>query len=212
VSSQHVRLAVQLPDADFGTVRRVAQVAELGLLDFVVGPELTVLAALAGTTERLGLVGTVDPALSEPFEVSRQLASLQQLSDGRAGWNTANVSAEFVTVVRAFWDSWQPDAVLADLNTGVYADPGRIRSIIHSGERFDVRGMATLPVGSFGHPVLVQLNTFASVTAEELARDALSGTREGFLLAPSDLDVVVEQVIPLLQNRGVFRAGYRALS
>jgi FMN-dependent oxidoreductase (nitrilotriacetate monooxygenase family) len=63
---------------------------------------------------------------------------------------------EFLTVARAFWDSWDADAVLADVENGVYADPDRIRSVEHSGAQFDVRGFATLPAGPQGHPVLLQ--------------------------------------------------------
>ena len=113
-------------------------------------------------TDRIGLVGTVDTTRHEPFEVSRQLATLDHLSGGRAGWHVVSPGAdgagrsdEFVTVARAFWDSWAAGAVLADIDTGVYADPARIRAVDHRGVHFDVRGLATLPAGPQGHPVLV---------------------------------------------------------
>ena len=63
---------------------------------------------------------------------------------------------EFVTVARKFWDSWAPDAVLADRINGTYVDPDRIRSVEHNGAHFDVRGVATLPQAPQGHPVLRQ--------------------------------------------------------
>ena len=47
----------------------------------------TVLAALAAVTDRLGLAGTISTTLNEPFEVARQFATLDHLSDGRAAWN-----------------------------------------------------------------------------------------------------------------------------
>ena len=149
-------------------------------LDVVGRPDtFTVLAALAGVTERIGLTGTINTTFNEPFEVARQFATLDQLSDGRAGWNMVTSSdaftganfrrggfldhadrymraEEFLAVARQFWDSWEADAVLADVGGEVYADPDRIRSVRHRGPQFDVRGFATLPAGPQGHPVLLQ--------------------------------------------------------
>ena len=92
------------------------------------------LAALAGVTDRLGLTGTINTTFNEPFEVARQFATLDHLSDGRAGWNMVTSSdaftgenfrrggfldhadryhraEEFIAVARKFWDSWAADAV-----------------------------------------------------------------------------------------------------
>ncbi|WP_118914081.1 NtaA/DmoA family FMN-dependent monooxygenase [Mycobacterium shigaense] len=186
---------------EFDSFVHLARTAERGLFDFfflaeglrlrehrgrihdldVVGrPDtFSVLAALAGVTERIGLTGTINTTFNEPFEVARQFATLDQLSGGRAGWNVVTSSdaftganfrrggflahseryqraEEFVTVARQFWDSWQPGAVLGDVAAGVYVDPDRIRAVEHSGPQFDVRGFGTLPVGPQGHPILLQ--------------------------------------------------------
>ncbi len=186
---------------DFDSFVHLARVAERGLFDFfflaeglrlrehrgrihdldVVGrPDtFTVLAALAAVTDRIGLAGTINTTFNEPFEVARQFASLDHLSDGRAAWNMVTSSdaftganfrrggflahadrylraEEFVTVAREFWDSWAPGAVLADPGTGRYVDPDRIHPVEHHGPQFDVRGVATLPAGPQGHPVLLQ--------------------------------------------------------
>ncbi len=149
-------------------------------LDVVGRPDtFTVLAALAGVTDRIGLTGTINTTFNEPFEVARQFATLDHLSGGRAGWNIVTSSdaftganfrrggfldhadrysraEEFLTVARQFWDSWEADSVLADVDGGVYVDPDRIRSVRHRGPQFDVRGFATLPAGPQGHPVLLQ--------------------------------------------------------
>ena len=139
----------------------------------------TALAALAGVTDRIGLTGTINTTFNEPFEVARQFATLDHLSGGRAGWNMVTSSdaftganfrrggflvhadrysraEEFLAVARQFWDSWEADAVLADVEAGVYVDPDRIRSVQHRGLQFDVRGFATLPAGPQGHPILLQ--------------------------------------------------------
>jgi FMN-dependent oxidoreductase (nitrilotriacetate monooxygenase family) len=186
---------------EFESFVHLARTAERGLFDFfflaeglrlrehrgriydldVVGrPDtFTVLAALAGVTDRIGLTGTINTTFNEPFEVARQFASLDHLSGGRAGWNMVTSSdaftganfrrggflahadryeraEEFLAVARQFWDSWEADAVLADAQAGVYADPDRIRSVQHRGPQFDVRGFATLPAGPQGHPILLQ--------------------------------------------------------
>jgi FMN-dependent oxidoreductase (nitrilotriacetate monooxygenase family) len=149
-------------------------------LDVVGRPDtFTLLAALAGVTDRIGLTGTINTTFNEPFEVARQFATLDHLSGGRAGWNIVTSSDaftganfrrggyldhadrylradEFLAVARQFWDSWEADAVLADVAAGVYVDPDRISSVAHRGPQFDVRGFATLPAGPQGQPVLLQ--------------------------------------------------------
>lgn len=149
-------------------------------LDVVGRPDtFTVLAALAAVTERLGLAGTINTTYNEPYEVARQFATLDHLSDGRAAWNMVTSSdaftgenfrrggflahadryhraQEFIGVARKFWDSWAPDAVLADVDAGTYADPARIHVVDHLGPQFGVRGIASLPAGPQGHPVLLQ--------------------------------------------------------
>jgi len=149
-------------------------------LDVVGRPDtFTVLAALAAVTERLGLAGTINTTFNEPFEVARQFATLDHLSDGRAGWNMVTSSdaftgenfrrggfldhadryhraEEFITVARAFWDSWAADAVRADRDAGIYVEPDKIRRVEHHGLQFDVRGVATLPASPQRHPVLLQ--------------------------------------------------------
>jgi FMN-dependent oxidoreductase (nitrilotriacetate monooxygenase family) len=149
-------------------------------LDVVGRPDtFTVLAALAAVTDLLGLTGTINTTFNEPFEVARQFATLDHLSAGRAGWNMVTSSdaftgenfrrggfldhgdryhraEEFLTVARKFWDKWASDAVIADVDTGIYIDPSRIGVVEHHGAQFDVRGVATLPAGPQGHPVLLQ--------------------------------------------------------
>ncbi len=149
-------------------------------LDVVGRPDtFTVLAALAAVTDRLGLTGTINTTFNEPFEVARQFATLDHLSDGRAGWNIVTSSdaftgenfrrggfldhadryrraEEFLTVAGEFWDSWAADAVVADTEAGAYVNPDRIGNVEHHGDQFDVRGVATLQAGPQGHPVLLQ--------------------------------------------------------
>src|SRR5690606_36824962 len=53
---------------------------------------VTLLSALAACTERIGLLGTVTTSYSEPYNVARMFASLDHVSQGRAGWNVVTTS------------------------------------------------------------------------------------------------------------------------
>src|SRR5213082_2368367 len=117
---------------------------------------LTVLAALAVSTSHIGLIATASTTYTEPFNLARQFASVDHISHGRAAWNivtswlataadnygsSGQVShadryvrgEEFMTVVKALWDSWAHDAVLDDRKSGLYAKDERIRAINHRG-------------------------------------------------------------------------------
>ncbi|OIH97086.1 MULTISPECIES: NtaA/DmoA family FMN-dependent monooxygenase [unclassified Curtobacterium] len=149
-------------------------------LDVVGRPNtLAILAALAGVTEHIGLVGTLQTTFNEPVELAKQLATLDHLSDGRAGWNVVTSSDafhganfrrggfldhadrytradEFVSLARELWDSWEPDAVVADAASGRFADRSRIRDVDHHGPQFDVTGTFPVPRSPQRHPVVVQ--------------------------------------------------------
>jgi FMN-dependent oxidoreductase (nitrilotriacetate monooxygenase family) len=138
-----------------------------------------VLTAIARVTERIGLIGALSSSFNDPFNVARRLATLDQLSGGRAGWNVVTtadaasarnfgldqavehglryeIAAEFVEVVRALWRSWEPDAIVADRDRGVFADTSKIHAIDHHGPHFAVAGPLNVPRSPQGEPVIVQ--------------------------------------------------------
>ena len=140
---------------------------------------LILLTALAMVTTKIGLIGTASTTYTEPYNLARQFASLDQISGGRAGWNmvttwVSDVAAnygmakplphderyaratEYLEVVTKLWDSWQDDALLFDRGRGVYADPSRVHAIEHAGAYFRVRGALNIPRPPQGRPVLVQ--------------------------------------------------------
>ncbi|HTV88748.1 MAG TPA: LLM class flavin-dependent oxidoreductase, partial [Stellaceae bacterium] len=140
---------------------------------------VTVLAALAVATSRVGLIATASTTYTEPFNLARQFASIDHMSQGRAGWNivTSWLAAaaenyggagqvshadryargeEFMAVVKALWDSWAEDAVIDDRGAGRYARPERIRAIDHHGPFYTVAGPLNMPRCPQGRPVLVQ--------------------------------------------------------
>jgi FMN-dependent oxidoreductase (nitrilotriacetate monooxygenase family) len=139
----------------------------------------TLLAVIAGATERIGLLPTVSTTYSTPYSLARRLQSLDHLSKGRAALNvvtTGNPAAaanfgvaahpdrevryrrahEFLEVVTRLWEAWEPDAVVADKATGRFGDPGRIHAVDHHGEFFDVAGPLPLPASPQVRPVISQ--------------------------------------------------------
>jgi FMN-dependent oxidoreductase (nitrilotriacetate monooxygenase family) len=139
---------------------------------------LTVLAACAGSTERIGLIATVSTSFMSPFHVARKFATLDHLSRGRAGWNIVTSgdeaearnfgielpahderyvqAREYVDVVAKLWDSWDDDAIVLDSQAGLHVDPMKVQAIWHEGDYYRCTGPLNFPRPPQGHPVLVQ--------------------------------------------------------
>ena len=153
---------------------------------------LTLLPALAVVTERIGLVATASTTFNEPYHVARKFASLDHISEGRAGWNvvtTSNPEAalnfglddhmehgeryrrarEFFEVVTGLWDSWSDDAFIRDVETGIYFDPEKLHVLNHKGEHLSVRGPLNIARPIQGWPVIVQAG--ASEAGRQLAAE-----------------------------------------
>src|SRR5262245_26914006 len=143
---------------------------------------LTLLAALAAVTERIGLVCTATTSYNEPFHIARKFASLDHISGGRAGWNLVTSgmameaynfgrdahyghaerydrAREFAEVVVALWDSWDDDAFPRDKASGQFFDPAKMHVLNHVGKHFKVKGPLNIPRPPQGHPVIVQAGT-----------------------------------------------------
>ncbi|MDP9256216.1 MAG: NtaA/DmoA family FMN-dependent monooxygenase [Actinomycetota bacterium] len=140
---------------------------------------LTLLSALAVTTSRIGLVGTITTSFNSPFNVARRLGSLDVISRGRAGWNVVTSgdsgtagnysldehydyatrygrALEHVTVARGLWDSYEDDAFPRDKEREVFFDRSRQHALNHRGEHFSVVGPLNLERSPQGHPVIFQ--------------------------------------------------------
>ncbi|AJG19840.1 LLM class flavin-dependent oxidoreductase [Cupriavidus basilensis] len=148
------------------------------------------LASIAAATTHIGLIGTASTSYNEPYNIARRFATLDHVSAGRAGWNvvtTADVpsarnfgrdaapdhaqryarAAEFTSVVKALWDSWEDDAFIGDKASGRFVDTAKVQPIAHHGEHFSVQGPLNLPRSAQGHPVVVQAG--GSADGRELA-------------------------------------------
>lgn len=149
-------------------------------LDVVGRPDtFTVLAALAAVTERLGLTGTINSTFNEPYEVARQFASLDHLSDGRAAWNVVTSwdaftgenfrrggflpqderysrAKEFLATAGELFDSWRGDEIVADQGTGTFLQDAKAGAFVHEGRHFDIQGRFNVPRSPQGRPVIFQ--------------------------------------------------------
>ncbi|KUP36597.1 nitrilotriacetate monooxygenase [Bacillus halotolerans] len=139
----------------------------------------TLLSALAQVTSRIGLTATASTTYSEPFHIARQFASLDHLSNGRAGWNVVTSSIEstalnfsgekhlehhlryqraeeFVEAVKGLWDSWEEDAFIRNKETGEFFDKEKMHELNHKGDYFSVRGPLNVSRTPQGQPVIIQ--------------------------------------------------------
>jgi len=207
---------------NFGYYKQQAQLAEAGRFDFAFIADslhihakssphylnrfepLTILSALAAVTEHIGLVATITVSYTEPFQVARQLASLDHISGGRAGWNVVTswlsgtadnfgkaehpthaeryrIAKEHVQVVQGLWDSWEDDAFTRDKQSGEFFDPDKLHALNHQGEFFKVKGPLNIARSRQGQPLIFQAGTsedgrnFAARQA-----DAIFVSPEGF--------------------------------
>lgn len=137
-----------------------------------------VAARLAPRSEGVGLVPTVTTTHTEPFHVSKALATIDHASHGRAGWQVAvstgaddaahvgrrqapdvaaawSEAAEAIDVVSRLWDSWEDDAEIREVETGRFVDRDKLHYVDHDGVHFAVKGPSITPRPPQGHPVVV---------------------------------------------------------
>ncbi|GHB67389.1 FMNH2-utilizing oxygenase [Streptomyces cirratus] len=177
--------------------------AETGLLDFVTfedglalqsssatGPDertdrvrgrldaVLTAARVAPLTRHIGLVPSVTATHTEPFHISKAIATLDHVSRGRAGLRIQvsglphearhfgrrtvplpedglyEEAADHVEVVRRLWDSWEDDAEIRDVATGRFVDRDKLHYIDFEGDHFSVRGPSITPRPPQGQPVV----------------------------------------------------------
>lgn len=135
--------------------------------------------AIASATEHIGLVATINSVNGRPYQVARQVASLDHVSRGRAGWNvitSQNDNAlsvlgidqvhdrdvkyeraeEFVEIVHGLWESLPEEAILADPESGRYLDLDATKPIDFQGKHFTSRGILSIPLYQGNKPVIFQ--------------------------------------------------------
>lgn len=173
---------------------------------------LTLAAAVATATRTIGVVATASTTFNEPYNLARQLASLDLISNGRIGWNIVTSSLqqesdnfnsgpdfdhaaryaradEFVDAVTALWRSWNPEGFVRDKESGVFFEAGAVASADHQGRYFRSKGPLNVIPSRQGRPLLVQAGS----------SDA------GKALAAKTADVVFTAQTDIVSARGFYQ-------
>ncbi|HVY15549.1 MAG TPA: NtaA/DmoA family FMN-dependent monooxygenase [Rhodopila sp.] len=158
---------------------------------------------LAQATKHLGIIPTLSVTEYPPFLLARLVNSLDHVTEGRVGWNCVtgsndgaaenygrdgqpphderyDLADEFAGLVTRLWDAWEPDAVVLDRETPLFADGAKVHPVYHEGRYFKCRGPLNAPRSPQGRPVICQAGgsprgqRFAATWADTIITDASS--------------------------------------
>ncbi|MCV3206207.1 LLM class flavin-dependent oxidoreductase [Mesorhizobium sp. YC-39] len=136
---------------------------------------ISLLAALAVQTERIGLVSTASTSYNEPYGLARTFLSLDHLSGGRAGWNLVTSAspieaANFGSMgLRPHADRYERAREFATVVAGLWQGTD---GLDHDGQSFSVKDALDLPRSLQGAPVMVQAG------ASDVGRDLAARTAD----------------------------------
>jgi FMN-dependent oxidoreductase (nitrilotriacetate monooxygenase family) len=146
---------------------------------------MLVVPAMAAVTRRLGFGITFSATYEPPFAFARRMSTLDHLTKGRVGWNIVTSylpnaarnfglegevehseryrrADEYMSVLYKLWEgSWEEDAIVADRERGIYADPAKIHPIDHDGRYFKVEGPHLASPSRQRTPLLIQATASA---------------------------------------------------
>jgi FMN-dependent oxidoreductase (nitrilotriacetate monooxygenase family) len=141
-------------------------------------------SAMASVTKSLGFGITFSTVSEHPYHFARRIASLDQLTGGRMGWNVVSSylkdignqllngeplpphddryqrTQEYLDALyELLLSSWRDDALKYDKESGIFADPDLIRNINFKGEHFDIEGPSITEPTVQRFPVIFQAGT-----------------------------------------------------
>jgi alkanesulfonate monooxygenase SsuD/methylene tetrahydromethanopterin reductase-like flavin-dependent oxidoreductase (luciferase family) len=160
-------------------------------------------ARVAPLTRHIGLIPTAIVTHTEPFHLSKAIATLDYVSAGRSGIRvqvTASPeaarhfgrrdvasgaellgeAADYVEVLRRLWDSWEDDAEIRDVATGRFVDRNKLHYIDFEGATFSVRGPSITPRPPQGQPIV------AALGHGDPAYDLIAGSADVGFVTPRD--------------------------
>ena len=148
-----------------------------------VNDPLLLVSAMAAHTRHLGFGVTVNPLSELPYLLARRFSTLDQLTQGRFGWNIVtgyldsaaralglpnqiahderyDRADEFLEVLYKLLEgSWEDGAVRRDKAARVFADPARVHKVRHQGRYYQVEGYHLSEPSPQRTPVLFQAGT-----------------------------------------------------
>ncbi len=193
-----------------GHMIELAQIAERGLFDLIffedaagvrearvelaaqtsrsIGFEpISLLAALAANTRTIGLVATASTSYNEPYALARAFATLDLVSDGRAGWNLVTSASEIEAAnfgaqgLRTHGDRYVRASEFAEVVSRLWKPSSRFGVVEHQGENFAVRQGLGIPASPQGAPVMVQAGS------SDIGRDLAARTADVVFVATQTL-------------------------
>ncbi|GLK65024.1 NtaA/DmoA family FMN-dependent monooxygenase [Paracoccus kondratievae] len=198
-----------------------------------VNDPILLISAMAAVTQNLGFGVTVNVNQEAPYTFARRISTLDHLTQGRIGWNIVtgyldsaaravgqngqtnhdlryDQADEYLEVLYKLWEwSWDDDAVIRDRAARVYADPAKVRKVVHHGRFYDVEGWHLSEPSPQRTPVLFQAGTsgrgqlfaarhaecvFISAPEKQLARKAAQSIRAAVAAAgrrPEDVKIII---------------------
>lgn len=179
---------------------------------------LLLASRLAPATRHIGLLPTATATHTEPFHVSKAIATLDYVSSGRAGvvlrttpdpdeaalfgrrrfpddpavlGELAAEASDFATVLRLLWDSWEDDAEIRDVTTGRFVDREKLHYIDFRGTQFSVRGPSITPRPPQGQPII------ATAAAHAADLPVIGRVADLGFIAPRDVDDAARAVVAI---------------
>jgi FMN-dependent oxidoreductase (nitrilotriacetate monooxygenase family) len=200
-----------------------------GGVQFPKADPTVILPALAAVTEKLGLVTTLSTMVEKPPMVARKMATLDHITNGRIGWNVVTgagqnasarlfgvpltehdkryeIAADHVDLCLKLWEGcWDEGALVVDREAGVYADPDKVREIVHDGPYFSSRGVLTVPPGPQRTPVIFQAGASAP------GRDLAARYAEGVFLA-AEVPALAAQIADIRRRADAYGRDPRSIT
>ncbi|MER5712737.1 LLM class flavin-dependent oxidoreductase [Streptomyces sp. NPDC002122] len=210
-------LALQSSSAD-GPDGRTDQVR--GRLDAVL-----IAARVAPLTRHIGLVPSVTATHTEPFHISKAIATLDHVSRGRAGLRVQvsqldhearhfgrravslsdaeayEEAGDHIEAIRRLWDSWDDDAEIRDVATGRFVDRDKLHYIDFEGRQFSVRGPSITPRPPQGQPIVSAASAAGAVGDTGTAYDLIARSSDVGYLAVRDAAGARAAVAEIRQTR-----------
>ncbi|PTI41538.1 LLM class flavin-dependent oxidoreductase [Staphylococcus casei] len=183
---------------DISYYQELAQISEQGLFDAVFFADnhsfpaksqsdmpafwfdpIVSLTAISQVTHHIGLVATISSTFSNPFTASRQLLSLDHVTQGRVGWNLVTSMTdleafnhsmpalppreeryakahEFAQLMNKLFSSWDSNDFSHNRQDNHLIHSSHIHPFNHEGKYFNVKGPSTTPRSPQGKPVAMQ--------------------------------------------------------
>jgi len=140
---------------------------------------VSLVAYLSAVVKKLGFAVTMSTSFYPPFMLTRTLSTLDHITKGRIGWNIVcslgsaearNFGAdslpqhderydradEYMELCYKLWDSWEDDALMMDMERGIFADPNKIHPVNFKGKWHRVDGPMTVIPSPQRRPYLFQ--------------------------------------------------------